>query len=400
MLLFRSLPGLYLILLPDLTIVEVSEAYLQATMTARDNIIGRPLFEVFPDNPADIEATGVSNLRASLNSVLQEREANTMAVQKYDIRRPDGVFEERYWSPVNTPVFNEKGDVIYIVHRVEDVTEFIRLKQKGAAQEITHNQLQEKASEMEMEIFNRAQEIQDINKALMAEIIDRKRVEKDLELFTHTASHDLKAPLRIIDGFTELLSKKFADHIDKDGETLIDTITTNCRKMIRLIDDLLKFSKISKTEVKKEQVDMVAVVNTTVEELRPSAPQTKFTVNPLPSALADSILVHQVFVNLISNAIKYSSKKEAPQVEVGSTVQGGHVVYFVKDNGAGFNMRFVDKLFNVFQRLHTQSEFEGTGLGLSIVAGIINKHGGQVWAEGEVDKGATFYFTLPDSASN
>ncbi len=181
--LFESAPGLYLVLTPTLTIVAASDAYLQATMTRREEILGRYLFDVFPDNPDDPTATGVSNLRASLARVLQNRAPDAMAVQKYDIRRPDsegGGFEERYWSPVNSPVFGANGDITYIMHRVEDVTEFVRLKQAQREQHEVAEGLRTRADEMEAEIFRRAQQIQEVNRQLRAELAARKKAEEEL----------------------------------------------------------------------------------------------------------------------------------------------------------------------------------------------------------------------------
>lgn len=181
--LFESTPGLYLVLTPALMIVAVSEAYLRATMTSREEILGRHLFDVFPDNPDDPTATGVSNLSASLTRVLQHRVPDAMAVQKYDIRRPEseeGGFEERYWSPVNSPLLDKSGNVAYIIHRVEDVTEFIRLKQAGSEQHRITEELRMRAAEMETEIFRRAQQIQEVNSRLRAELAARGKAEEAL----------------------------------------------------------------------------------------------------------------------------------------------------------------------------------------------------------------------------
>jgi len=176
--LFESAPGSYLVLTPTLVIVAVSDTYLRATMTKRGEILGRHLFDVFPDNPDDPTATGVSNLRASLNRVVQNRSSDAMAVQKYDIRRPEsdgGGFEERHWSPVNSPVLGAKGEVAYIIHHVEDVTEFIRLKQAGSEQQRITEDLRTRTAEMEAEIFRRAQQIQEINNQLRTELDARKQ---------------------------------------------------------------------------------------------------------------------------------------------------------------------------------------------------------------------------------
>src|SRR5688500_16618974 len=177
-LLFESVPGLYLIVAPDLTIVAVSNSYLEATMTERQKIVGQNLFDVFPDNPQDSEATGETNLRASLDYVLQNKKPHAMAVQKYDIRTPTGEFEERYWSPLNKPVLDERGNLLYIIHRVEDATEFIRLKEEENKRNVDAELLQLKSSDQEIEIYKRAQEIQKINQQLLIEIADRKTAEE------------------------------------------------------------------------------------------------------------------------------------------------------------------------------------------------------------------------------
>jgi len=184
--LFESAPGAYLVLTPTLVIGAVSEAYLQATMTRREEILGRHLFDVFPDNPGDATATGMSNLQASLARVLQRRAPDAMAVQKYDIRRPDsegGGFEERYWSPVNTPILRANGEVVYIIHQVEDVTEFVRLKQLGSEQHRITEELRTRTGEMEAEIFRRAQQVQIVNSQLRTELNARKQAEQDVERF-------------------------------------------------------------------------------------------------------------------------------------------------------------------------------------------------------------------------
>ena len=220
--LFESVPGLYLVLTPDLTIVAVSDAYAQATMTKRSAILGRGLFEIFPDNPDDPAASGVRNLHASLQRVLCNLTADPMAVQKYDIRRPaseGGGFEERYWSPVNSPVFDRDGQIIYIIHRVEDVTEFVHLKQAGIEQNKLTEELQSKTSQMEAEIFLRAQEVQNVNGRLetanreLARLYEESkeqscRVQEANRLkseFLANMSHELRTPLNGIIGFAEIM---------------------------------------------------------------------------------------------------------------------------------------------------------------------------------------------------
>src|SRR5258705_8228816 len=196
--LFESAPGLYLVLAPDLTIVAVSDAYLRATMTQRQQILGRGIFDVFPDNPDDPGATGVQNLRASLERVLKDRVPDAMAVQKYDIRKPQGGFEERFWSPVNSPVLDSDGRLVYIIHRVEDVTEFVRLKLAGAEQSRLTQELQTRAGKMEAEIFLRASGLQAANSRLRAANDVRTQ-------FFANVSHELRTPLALILGPAEKL---------------------------------------------------------------------------------------------------------------------------------------------------------------------------------------------------
>lgn len=387
--LFESAPGLYLILLPDLKIVAVNDAYLNATMTKRQEIIGRDLFDVFPDNPNDPMADGVSNLRASLNSVLKNKAAHTMAVQKYDIRRQDGTFEVRYWSPLNKPVLDSKNEVKYIIHRVEDVTEFIRLKNEQTQQEEINENLREQVGKMEMEIYKRALEIQAASGRL--EIAN-----KELEAFSYSVSHDLRAPLRAINGYAEMLGEDYSDKLDPEAKRVIENISYNVKKMGTLIDNLLSFSRLGRKDIQRTEVDMNELVEGVIIDLNKSLTyKAEIKTGKLPKVKVDYGLLHQVMFNLISNAIKYSSKKDKPVVEIYSEENDNEIIFSVKDNGAGFDMRYADKLFGVFQRLHSEVEFEGTGVGLAIIQRIISKHNGKVWAIGKVNEGATFSFSLP-----
>ena len=697
--LFESEPGLYLVLTPALTIVAVSAAYLKATMTKREEILGRGLFEVFPDNPDDPTATGVRNLKASLERVLTHRVSDTMAVQKYDVRRPEsegGGFEERYWSPVNAPVLGADGNVAYLIHRVEDVTEFIRLKQEGSEQhqiierlraraaemeadifrkaqqiQITER-LRARAAEMEAEIFRRAQLIQEVNNQLRAELDARKRAEealqkseegfravaetaadaivsadkrghitycnpgaerifgyaardvigrpltllmpqrfhdahrqglarflttgearvigrtvelvgrrkdgtefplelslaswkvggdtfftgiirditerkqtedalraieqrfrlmvtsvkdyaifmldpdghivswnegaerikgytadeiigqhfsrfypsediqrgkpmdklkvaaaegrsedegwrvrkdgsrfwanvvitamrdkagtlrgfskvtrdlteqkraegaikkyneqleaanKELEAFSYSVSHDLRAPLRAIDGFSRILLEDHAPTLTPEAQHYLTVVRKNSQHMGLLIDDLLAFSRLSRQPLSKQLVRPTDVVRQCVDELHAEQQdrRVEIAIGDLPACQADPALLKQVWMNLMSNALKYTRKQEMAVIAVGCQEQDGATAYFVRDNGVGFDMRYADKLFGVFQRLHRAEDYEGTGVGLAIVQRIILRHGGRVWAEAAVEHGATFYFTLQGAALN
>ncbi|MBI3618497.1 PAS domain S-box protein [Candidatus Peregrinibacteria bacterium] len=219
---------------------------------------------------------------------------------------------------------------------------------------------------------------------------------KELEAFSFSVSHDLRAPLRAIDGFSKILLEEYAPKLGDEGVRLTSTIRKNTQQMGRLIDDLLAFSKIGREQMKTQDVEMNEMATTIFEELKGAVPKRKITlsIQKIPRAKVDSALMRQVWTNLLSNAIKFTKPREEAVIDV-TCKTDGEMIYSVKDNGVGFDMQHVDKLFGVFQRLHDPAEFEGTGVGLAIVKRIVERHGGRVWAEGKVDGGATFYFALP-----
>jgi PAS domain S-box-containing protein len=236
------------------------------------------------------------------------------------------------------------------------------------------------------------------------DITDRKKAEeqlalanKELEAFTYTVSHDLRAPLRAINGYAEILHEDCGPQVNEEGNRLIQNITQNAVKMGNLIDDLLAFSKLGRKEVQKQQADLNEILEEIITDMKKNLnhkAEIKFGI--LHKVMADYNLLYQVLFNLISNGIKYSSLVRNPVVEISSKERNGEVIVSVRDNGAGFDMKYANKLFGVFQRLHSQEEFEGTGVGLAIVQRIIEKHNGQVYAEGKINEGATFSFSLPN----
>ncbi|HZE94952.1 MAG TPA: ATP-binding protein [Gemmatimonadales bacterium] len=223
----------------------------------------------------------------------------------------------------------------------------------------------------------------------------------ELESFSYSVSHDLRAPLRAIHGFARILLEDHNAKLDPEAQRLLGVIDQNTRRMGQLIDDLLAFSRLGRQGITAGRVDMKELARTVADEVRSVEAEAErkgsleIRIDPLPVARGDRALVRQVISNLLQNAVKFSRGRDNARVEVGSRADGGQTVYFVKDNGAGFDPRYSDKLFGVFQRLHSAEQFEGTGVGLAIVKRIVQRHGGRVWAEGQVDQGATFYFTLP-----
>jgi signal transduction histidine kinase len=221
----------------------------------------------------------------------------------------------------------------------------------------------------------------------------------ELESFSYSVSHDLRAPLRAIHGFARILLEDHQAKLDPEAQRLLGVIDQNTRQMGDLIDDLLAFSRLGRQSISRAPVDMTELAGSVVDEIRRAEAERnghfEIEIGALRPAYGDPALLRQVISNLIQNAVKFSRGRPQPRIEVGSTANGDQTVYFVKDNGAGFDPRYRDKLFGVFQRLHRAEEFEGTGVGLAIVKRIVQRHGGRVWAEGKTDEGATFYFTLP-----
>jgi signal transduction histidine kinase len=245
--------------------------------------------------------------------------------------------------------------------------------------------------ELEMKVKERTDELKKTND-------DLHSVNKELEAFAYSVSHDLRAPLRHIAGFTELLQKHSDSALDKKGRDQIGMIREAANRMESLVDDLLAFSRIGRAETKATTVDLNQLVKEIVSEAAPDTQSRKIVwrIGDLPSCYGDPSMLRLVFGNLVSNAVKFTRIREQAEIEIGSVSQKAHeLVVFVKDNGVGFDMKYKDKLFGVFQRLHSERAFEGTGIGLATVQRIVHRHGGRVWAEAEVNHGATFYVALP-----
>jgi PAS domain S-box-containing protein len=434
-LLFDSAPDPYVVLNPKLCIVGVNDAYLRATMTKREEILGRDIFEVFPDNPSEADATGVRNLRASLNYVLTERVPDTMMVQKYDVRKPEqegGCFEQRYWSPINTPVFGADGKIAYIIHRVEDVTEFIRLKHEGIPDHKLTEEMREHAVRQDVEFYARSREVAEINlqlkqanenlarqqeqleeiktrleaeaskrarakELLKATNADLERSNKDLEMFASVASHDLQEPLHTITSYTELLAHRYQGKLDERADMYIGYIAEGTSRMHLLINDLLAYSRVGTKTKPFVPVQMDAVLNQALKSLGRSLKESGATVEreELPVVEGDGTQLAQLFQNLIGNAIKFRQKVTPLKIRVSAQRSGHEWVFGVHDNGIGIEPRFSKRIFEIFQRLHVREEYEGSGMGLTICRKITVHHGGRIWVESTLGEGASFYFTMP-----
>ncbi|HTA95356.1 MAG TPA: ATP-binding protein, partial [Verrucomicrobiae bacterium] len=224
---------------------------------------------------------------------------------------------------------------------------------------------------------------------------------KELEAFSYSISHDLRAPLRAVNGFAGIVLEDFGPQLPEEGRGYLERIRAGALRMGVLIDDLLAFSRLSRQSVNRQNVNTVKLVQNVLDELKPQRDgrQIEIKTGELPACHGDSALLKQIWVNLISNAVKYTRGREPAIVEIGCTHEDGEDVFSVRDNGAGFDMKYANKLFGVFQRLHRDDQFEGTGVGLAIVQRIVHRHGGRVWAEAKVNEGATFYFTIGETKS-
>jgi signal transduction histidine kinase/CheY-like chemotaxis protein len=369
--LFESAPALYLVLTPDLTIVAVSDAYAAATKTRRDEILGRSLFEVFPDNPDDPAATGVRNLRASLGRVLQHRVPDTMAVQKYDIPRPaaeGGGFEERYWNPVNTPVLGPTGELTYIIHRVEDVTEVVRLERQGNEQQ-----------SQRMEALGR---------------------------LAGGVAHDFNNLLGVITGYGELLGRNLQD--DTRLTRYVGDILKAAERAGGLARQLLAFSR--KQVLQPRVLDLNAVVADTEKLLRRLIGEDVMLVtvleDPLGRVKADPGQIEQVLMNLAVNARDAMPRGGRLTIETANVdldaafvrlrpgvEPGPYVMIAVSDTGHGIKQETLGHVFEPF--FTTKAAGKGTGLGLATVHGIVKQSGGHVWVYSEPEHGATFKVYLP-----
>lgn len=340
-----------------LSFVRHNRAFEKFIGISRERLEGHTARDLFSQEEADF-------------IIAKDREAlaaGKLVEIQQSIRTPHmGV---RMFHTMKMPIRDEQGKPQYLLAISADITERKRAEQS----------------------------VHDLNAELAGKAEQLLATNKELESFSYSVSHDLRAPLRAIDGFAMMVEEDYAERLDDEGRRYLSVIRENSKRMGMLIDDLLAFSRLSRLAVVTREVAMNAMVREVIDEvLQPlgeGAP--KIHVGPLPPAHADPGLLRQVWTNLISNAVKYSSKAQSPHIEIAGRREGAENQYSVSDNGVGFNMEYIDKLFGVFQRLHRADEFSGTGVGLAIVHRVVTRHGGRVWAEGKVDQGAVFSFALP-----
>ncbi|WP_437580964.1 ATP-binding protein [Sorangium sp. So ce887] len=406
---FEGISGNYLVLRTDFVVVAVSDAYLQATNTRREEILGRGIFDVFPDNPDDPHATGTRNLRASLGRVLETRASDSMAVQKYDIPCSEaggGGFEERYWSPFNKPIVGPDGEIAYIIHRVEDVTEFVRLKQRGIEQTRLTEELQTRADRVEAEVFLRAQEIQRANEQLRMANEQLSRLDELKTRFFSNVSHEFRTPLTLmLCPIEELLTGAPGGLTDRQHE-LVELARRNARRLLKLVNNLLDFARIeaARMQVSYEALDLSALTAEVANAFCSTAARAglRFVVDcpPLPEPVyVDREMWEKIVLNLISNAFKFTFEGE---IAISLRWGGDHVILEVRDTGTGIPAEELPRIFERFYRIPGARgrSHEGSGIGLALVRELVKFHGGDVQATSVFGQGSTFTVCIPSGSAH
>jgi PAS domain S-box-containing protein len=337
----------------------VNKGYAQRFGTSREDIIGKRIPEVVGEE-------AYANFKEYVDAVLSGQRV------EFETEIPYKDIGQRYMHAAYVPEFGEQGEVRGLVAVISDITE--------------HRLAEE--------------EIRQLNESLERRVAERtsqlKEANEELESFSYSISHDLRAPLRHISGFARLLQQRASSALDETAQRYLNTIAESTDRAGELIDDLLAFSRMVRAEIHRADVDMNRLVRQALDDLKleTEGRSIDWKIGELPEVQGDPSMLRLVMQNLLSNAVKYTYSRDEAVIEVGSKSDGDEAIFFVSDNGVGFDMQYVDKLFGVFQRLHRAEEFEGTGIGLATVRRIVNRHGGRTWAEGSVGSGATFYFSL------
>jgi signal transduction histidine kinase len=411
--LFVELPGLYIILSTDLTIMDVSEKLTKAAGKHRLDMIGKNLFVVFPENPEDTIADGPSNLKYSLNYVLMHKVPHTMAVQRYDIKNQYGVFEERYWSPINKPVLDDNGEVQCIIHRVEEVTEFVQLAEESEKTVQQKSQLESQIERMKIEIIKRSKELEKLNAQLDEKVAQRtlhleeanktigKNVvtlthqKKQLEDFCNIISHNLRAPLVNISMLVEMVAE---NSNNEDNIIFLEKLDKAAKNLNETFNELVESIQITQdTEIPHEEIELESFTNSIIDSLQGEINKTQATIeldfNKAPKLCFPVNYMRSILQNLISNSLKYSSPERRPIIKISSQSNKDSIILSISDNGLGLDLeKHSENLFKIRKVFHNHPAAKG--FGLFITKSQVTAMGGKIWVESQPDVGSTFHVEL------
>jgi signal transduction histidine kinase len=410
--LFESGPNLYLVLTPQWIIVAVSDAMLRATRITREEVIGRYALDVYPANPADVQSRGPTLILESLQRVIATRRPDVLPFQRYDIARPvcEGGYEERHWSIVNAPIFDDDGRVEFILERVEDVTDLV--KDRQSMQEKSA-ELAQRATLLELDVAVRSAELRkanrelhrantelnsiraDLERRIEERTIDLQRRNSALEAIAYAASHDLQEPLRAVAGYCQLLLMDFKAQVPLEAADYLEKAAAGAHRMSGMLKGILQFARMPQDSA-LGPLDANDAFMEALTSLQTAISESHATVirGELPTIQSDRVLLAQLFQNLIGNSIKYHGDRP-PVVMVNARHAGAEWIFTVSDNGIGIPVDSRQRVFGMFQRLRGPSHVPGTGIGLALCRQIVERHGGRIWIEGEEGQGATVNFTIP-----
>ena len=413
--LFEGAPNLYLVMTPEWRIVAVSDAYLRATGARREEIVGRLAGDVFPENPAD-HPQGTP-IYESMSKVLETGLADVLPFQRYDLRQSDvegGGYQEHIWSIINSPVFGADGQVQFIIHRVEDVTDVAR-QQRSAEEQVKRTaELTQRANLLELDVAMRIAELRqsyrdlhqankelnsirsNLERQVEVRTADLQRRNQNLEEIAYAASHDLQEPLRAVAGYCQLLLLDYATDLPAEARDYLEKAVLGAQRMSAMIKGILQFARATNSAEPLQPIDVNLCYLDALASLEAVIDETHATVmrGELPTVVSDRVLLTQLLQNLIGNALKYRSERPVV-VMVNARRNGDEWLFSVADNGLGIPADSRERVFSMFKRMHTGRPIPGTGIGLPLCRQIVEHHGGRIWIESNEGEGSTVYFTLP-----
>lgn len=411
--LFVELPGFYIILSTDLTIMDVSEKLTKAAGIHRLDMIGKNLFVVFPENPDDVIADGQSNLKYSLNYVLKNKTAHTMAVQRYDVKNQEGIFEERYWCPINKPVLDENDEVLYIIHRVEEVTDFVQLSEVSQKTVQQNNKLESQIERMKIEIIKRTKELEKLNaqldekvslrtqhleeanKTIGKNVVALTHQKKQLEDFCNIISHNLRAPLVNISMLVEMVAE---NSTNEENIIFLEKLDKAAKNLNETFNELVESIQITQdTEIPYEEIELESFTNNIIDSLQGEINKTqaiiKMDFSQAPKLCYPINYMRSILQNLISNSLKYSSPERRPIIKINSQIKNDSVIISISDNGLGLDLnKHSENLFKIRKVFHNHPGAKG--FGLFITKSQVTALGGKIWVESQPDVGSTFHVEL------